>query len=604
MQLSDYSKKHQNSRFAYINVKDFSKFTKRISDIGIDFSIIKKKNSKAITREEEEIYDYLQNNAYLLDDTQPYFDKMFKDKVEFLKRFAEHTEIETILETIINDAINYDQNGYFCYVSLDGINVSDEIKKKVQINFKKIYSLLGWDNGISGWEDFWEFMTVGYNTFEIVYNYKKLSEIEQEKRDLQAKLNNLLRIDESLLDEETKIKNINEKLLIKNNIDSINRKIDFYKKDWSIRIDESIDKYNFFTSKGISLNDINNKEELVPISIAGIKPIPHNSVIPIEWFDKESNRSYKLWKFFKDPNGNSYTVLSDNQIIQVKYNSIPGKKYKFSYLERLIRNFNLTNKLEESRVAWNILNSQFRMEIIVPVGSQTAAKAKETIRRVADKYKEEITINERSGEVSVYGTAKGNYGRTIVMPSRMGNEPKISSINWDGPDLSDMGVVEHFRRNLWRDAYIPSNRFERGGNVGALSLFRAEGIPYDEVAYYNVINKFHVVFSEIIKKPLYIQTILDFPELKIDYEFKNRLSIHFYTQSYFKEAKEAEINTIKINNISQLLSLTKANGDAIYSAKYLFVNKFQMMTEEEWELNSKMIKEENSNASTDEMPMD
>lgn len=574
------------TRFAYVDPKKVTNLVQNFSDIGIDFKIISQRNSRAISNEEEEIYSILSNSTSLLDEESPYFDKRFDEKVEFLQMFAQHNEIEYITETICNDAIVNDSFGYFCSLDSKKIKIPDEIQKRLELNFKKIYNLFGWDDGTKAWEDFYEFLTVGYGTFEIIYQYKTRKELDDEKKEKQDKLNRLIaNISESVGDEKKKLQYLTESKRIQDEIMDTNNKINFGKqiskkprdKDW---YEENSIKYR------------EQQDDLIPVSIIGMKAIPHNSVLSLEWMDKATGRIIKLWKY--DKGDSDYTILSDYEIMQISYSKIPGNKQKFSYLERLIRNFNLTRKLEESRVGWNILNSQFRMHIVVPIGTKVSSKAKQALRQVADRYKEEISINERSGEISLNGTAKLNFGRTYVTPSRPGGgEPKVESINWTGPDLTNMDVVEYFRKNMWRDSYLPQNRFDRSGNVGALSLFRSEGVPYDEISYNHFINRLQNEFSKLLKTPLYIQTLLEFPSLKIDQEFKSKLGFHHNTTSYFEDAKEAEIANAKLTNIQTLLGAMQPDGTTpIYSARYLYVEKYKLLTPEEWESNVKEVAKE------------
>ena len=249
--------------------------------------------------------------------------------------------------------------------------------------------------------------------------------------------------------------------------------------------------------------------------------------------------------------------------------------------------------MENTKVAWNIMNSQFRLKMIIPVGTKTTAKAKQALAMATNKYKEDLLIDHDSGEISINGQAKINYGRNIVLPSRQGQVPDIDGVSYNGPDLSNMDGVKYFERKLWRDSTLPFSRFEKDGGSGRNILFSAEGIPHDEITFYKQINRLRKEFEKIIRDPVYIQTIMDKPELKIDLELKAKLGIKYESNSFIEDAKAQEVENSKINALSSLERYTEIdNRTPIYSKKWLYVNKFNVMTDEEWKENLKMRNDE------------
>jgi len=290
---------------------------------------------------------------------------------------------------------------------------------------------------------------------------------------------------------------------------------------------------------------------------------------------------------------NSTRYVSDNAIIFVAYNKVPGTSHRIAYVERLMRNFYLMRKMEDSRVAWNIMNAQFRMKMVIPVGNKTTAKAKQAIQEIANRHKEELYIDEESGIIRVNGDPYVKYGKNIVLPRRQGQEPQVDSISYRGPDLQKMESVEYFRKNFYWDSKLPKSRTDREQGAGRFITYQADGIPYDEHVFYKYINRVRKEYENIIRKPVKIQSILDHPELKIDPELETKLGILYESNNLFEDAKKTEIEDSKLRIISQQERLTRIDGRTpLYSKKFLYVVKYRLMTEEEWDLNEQLVQEE------------
>lgn len=502
----------------FTGVKDMPSYVRSISDIGIDFSLIGKKTKIGISKKDMEDSDADAIQALLpkdekIDDTSvPYFKKKYIDRIKYLNLFATHPEIEFILNQVCDEMIVYDQNGYFCNLSLTNLNMKDEPKNKIEKNFKKMYTLFGFNDGITAWLYALQWLIEGYLSFEIIY------------------------------DDPTNPKRI----------------IGF--------------------------------EELRPETL-----VPMIKEIEVENGNGEKRKKkIKVWKQVAVKGGKTEErILQDNQVIFIAWNWIPGQKGRISYCERLVRSFNLMRTMENTKVGWHIMNSQFRLKMVIPVGTKTTAKAKQALAQVTNRYKEDLLIDHESGEVTVNGQAKINFGRNIVLPSRQGQTPDIDGIQYRGPNLGNMEGVKYFERKLWRDSNVPYSRFDREGGSGRTILFNADGFPYDELNFYKFINRGRKEFEKILRIPTYLQTIMDMPELKIDLELKSKLGIHYDSNSLIEEAKEQEIENQKINNIQNMERLSEIDGRTpIFSKKYLFVNKYGVMTDEEWDENKRLRDEE------------
>lgn len=99
-----------------------------------------------------------------------YFDKDYPYKRDFLRSFALNAEIEWILDILADEAIVYDDRNFCCSLSLVNMDLKDEVADALRENFRKIYISHGFNNGISAWQYFRQFLIDGFLSFEIVYS--------------------------------------------------------------------------------------------------------------------------------------------------------------------------------------------------------------------------------------------------------------------------------------------------------------------------------------------------------------------------------------------------------------------------------------------------
>jgi hypothetical protein len=99
-----------------------------------------------------------------------YFDKDYPYKRDFLRSFALNPEIEWILDILADEAIVYDDRNFCCSLSLVNMDLKDDVADGLRENFRKIYVSHGFNNGISAWQYFRQFLIDGFLSFEIVYS--------------------------------------------------------------------------------------------------------------------------------------------------------------------------------------------------------------------------------------------------------------------------------------------------------------------------------------------------------------------------------------------------------------------------------------------------
>lgn len=562
-----------------VMLREVPKFIKNISDIGINYDLIAQTRSTTFDEDEDMFTNGILNtnnlyNQAMLEKENPYYAQSYEEKRKYLRRFAAYPEIEYILDCICDDCIITDSYNHYCNIITNDAKLLPDIAENVKVNFDKVYSMLDFDNSGIAWKKYREWLIDGAVAYEIVYDYKRRSEINSSIISLKNQLTSLNRnIDEA--------KNKNKKAVLENERNKIQKKLR------KIEVTKSV--FESYKCVDKTTNEIN--DDLIPVRIIGFVELDpkHLTPIDVEDVDYVNSQKLKLWKYDKYREGKE-VILSENQLIYVNYydNNTTGN---ISYVERLIRNFNLKRKLEDSTVGWFIMNSQSRLKMVVPIGNKTTDKAKQALRNLTNHYQEDLLIDFDSGEITVNGQPRISYSRNIVLPSRNGTSPQVDTLTQSGPDLTNMKVVDYFDKNLRKDSRLPSSRYDRDKADSKVVLFKADSVTYEDLSYNSFINRLRSVFGEILIKPTVIQCILDTPELKVDPSFKTSIGLSYNSNFMFDEAKKAELLRANLDIIKLYDQVKDDNNNPAFSKKFLYVTKYKIFTEEEWEENQRLLKE-------------
>jgi len=165
------------------NMGRILKAVSKIGSFGMEYKDLVVKNSQAIgvseamMRQKLALTDSDEDFVFSLaaaDTTSrkyiAYFDKDYPYKRDFLRSFALNAEIEWILDILADEAIVYDDRNFCCSLSLVNMDLKDEVADSLRENFRKIYVSHGFNNGISAWQYFRQFLIDGFLAFEIVYS--------------------------------------------------------------------------------------------------------------------------------------------------------------------------------------------------------------------------------------------------------------------------------------------------------------------------------------------------------------------------------------------------------------------------------------------------
>ena len=325
---------------------------------------------------------------------------------------------------------------------------------------------------------------------------------------------------------------------------------------------------------------IYNKEQN---RIIGFKELDPINIMP--GLDKEGK---KIWTQFKGQPGKERNIY-DSQIIYISYANV-NTANRVSYVERLVRSFNLLRIMEHSRVIWATVNASFKTKFVIPVGGKSKTRARQSLGVLMQNYREQIDFDSESGELKVNGKPMMPFNKEYWLPSGEAGEPTIETIGNDGPDLSDTEALKYFREKLIKVSKIPLSRFDMESPPSW--EMNAEGMTRDEIKFSRFITRIRSVFQEILVKPLWIQMCLDFPELKDDDAFKAQIGIKYHKYNIFEEMKEIEILQKRLDFVTSMkdgLVEQDANMNEIkYFASEFLIQRFLGLSSEDLRLNKKL----------------
>ena len=347
------------------------------------------------------------------------------------------------------------------------------------------------------------------------------------------------------------------------------------------------DEYKRYLIDGVIAYEIVYDNIENPKSIIGIVDIDPATLT------KKVKDGITYWVQFEGKMGFERTLL-DSQIIYIKYED-SGVSTRQSYLERLIRPFNLYRIVEQAQVIWTVTQASFKTMFTIPVGAQNRTKGMQTLANTMNRYKEDINFNIETGELKVNGKMNMPFNKEYWLPENENGRPQIETLVDNGPTLNDSDQIKYFESKLWKMSKIPQNRFDKDSQTTWFGNDPTQALR-DEINFSRFITRLRNTFAEILLKPLRIQLTLSVPDIKNDKRILDSISLRWNSYNLFEEMMNIEVMTKRIEFIGTMkdsISITDAEGneEPFFSLKFL-VMKYLKMSDADLELNEKMKLEE------------
>ena len=378
------------------------------------------------------------------------------------------------------------------------------------------------------------------------------------------------------------IQMLNEKNLeeIKNSIDSSFYKI-YYMLSWK---NLAWDEFKRWLIEGVLAYEIvydNLENPKLITNIIEIDPATLTKVI-------KDNIIY--WVQFKDVQGQE-RVLYDSQVIYIKYEDT-GVTSRQSYLERLIRPFNLYRIIEQAQVIWTVTQSSFKTKFTIPVQGMGKALAKQTLSQAMNRYREDISFNVETGSLQVNGKVNLPFNKEYWMPQNDNGTPEIETIVDQGPTLNDSDQIKWFKNQLYEMSKIPASRFDKEAQQTWFGTDAASQLR-EEIDFGRFVIRLRNTFAQLMLKPLKIQLALSIPDIKNDKRILDSISLKFNSYNQFEEMMNIEIMSKRVEFIGTMkdsLVIQEGEDEVPYFDPEFLIIKYLHMSQADLELNEKYKK--------------
>ena len=324
-----------------------------------------------------------------------------------------------------------------------------------------------------------------------------------------------------------------------------------------------------------------------PKKIIGIVPI--DAATLTKKFD--NNKWY--WVQFKGMNGKERTLL-DSQVIYISYQETNAISRQ-SYLERLIRPFNIYRIIEQAQLIWTITNASYKMRFTIPVKGMNRQTGMQTLNMAMNQYKEDIKFQTDTGELLINGTANMPFNKEYWLPESDSGSPQIETLGGEGPELADNDQLKFFKNQLYKISKIPLSRFDQESGETWFGA-DATSVARVEIDFARFVTRLRNMFGMIMIKPLQLQLAADHPELVDRKEILEAVSLQYKSYNTFEELMSMELMQKRVDFITSVKESMvdmdiEGNEIKFFSSKFL-VEKYLKLSPQDLSLNDKYKKEE------------
>ena len=324
-----------------------------------------------------------------------------------------------------------------------------------------------------------------------------------------------------------------------------------------------------------------------PQEIIGLIPIDASTLT--RKFD--NNKWY--WVQFKGMQGKERQLL-DSQIVYVAYQETNCIN-RVSYLERLIRPFNIYRIIEQAQLIWTITNSSYKMKFTIPVKGMNKTLGMQTLSSAMNKYKEDIKFIGDTGELTINGQVNMPFNKEYWFPENESGSPEIETLGGDGPELNDNDQLKYFKNQLYKISKIPLNRFDQESGETWFGA-DATSVARTEIDFARFVTRLRNQFAKIIIKPLQLQLALSIPELQENRQFLDAISLQYKSYNLFEEMMDMQLMQARVEYIQTMKDSmvdmdVEGNEIKFFSSKFL-VQKYLKLSDADLKLNDKLKQEE------------
>lgn len=324
-----------------------------------------------------------------------------------------------------------------------------------------------------------------------------------------------------------------------------------------------------------------------PTRIIGIVPLD-----PATLTKKfENNKWY--WLQYKGIQGKERKLL-DSQVIYVSYQETECIA-RLSYLERLIRPFNIYRIIEQAQLIWYVTNASYKMKFTIPIKGMNRTMGMQTVSSAMNRYKEDIKFIADTGELTINGQVNMPFNKEYWFPESDSGTPNIETLGGDGPEINDPDFLKYFKNCLYKISKIPITRFDQESGETWFGA-DATSVARTEINFGRYVTRLRNQFAQIMIKPLQLQLALDFPELQENRAFLDTITLQYKSYNLFEELMELDLMSKRIQSIQEmkdgLVDMSPDGSEIKFFSSQFLVKKYLKLSDADLELNAKLKKED------------
>lgn len=184
--------------------------------------------------------------------------------------------------------------------------------------------------------------------------------------------------------------------------------------------------------------------------IIGLNRLRTDSLVPA--YDKEHGNywiQYPTDKLLK-------RVLYDNQIIFISYSS-QNDFSETSYVEGLIRPYNILTNIEQSMVMASIMSATIYQKFTIPIKGLSKTKAEEQISQLIENYSEHVDWDDTLGTIKINGSKNIPYSKQYWFPESDQGKYEMTNLKNDVSLDNYMTSLDYFKDKLKRASKFPND---------------------------------------------------------------------------------------------------------------------------------------------------
>jgi hypothetical protein len=328
------------------------------------------------------------------------------------------------------------------------------------------------------------------------------------------------------------------------------------------------------------------------------KPTRIIGLIPLDpaTLTKKFDNNKWYWIQYKGIQGKERTLL-DSQIIYVPFQETECIS-RNSYLERLIRPFNIYRIIEQAQLIWTITNASYKMKFTIPVNGMNKTMGMQTLSSAMNRYKEDIKFIGDTGELTINGQVSMPFNKEYWFPENEHGTPSIETLGGDGPELNDNDQLKYFKNQLYKISKIPLSRFDQESGETWFGA-DASSTARTEIDFARFVNRLRNQFSQIMIKPLQLQLALSLPELQDNRQFLESISLQYQSYNLFEEMMEIDLMQKRVEFIQtmkeSMMDMDQEGNEIKFFSSEFLVKKYLKMSDSDLKLNDKLKQEEIEN---------